>query len=339
MTAQIRIARPSTDAQKTTQTTLDTWTIDVATAKEWKLPPFQRPLRESTKVSDLASEMAHDALATKAREVVIPGVFCIGRLEGELYLVDGQHRRHSFIRAAEIVAAQDKSQALTGYVDVRVIHFDTIAEMAAEFVRLNSRLVNMRADDVLRGMESSSEPMQRLRKACPFIGYDNIRRNDKSPILSMATALRTWIGSAHDVPHTSGTGVAQLAAELTGEQARALVEFLECAITAWGRDGACSRLWGTLNLILCAWLYRRLVLQEPAVKTKLTKEQFACCLMSLGSEAAYVDWLVGRNLNTRDLGPAYDRIKALFVSRLERDTRVKHKLPAPPWSSNKGGGR
>lgn len=335
--SQIRIVRPTTEAQKTTQTTLDTWRLDAATAKAWQLPPFQRPLRENTKVTDLATRLAKEAMATKGCEVVIPGIFCIGRLDGETYLVDGQHRRHAFIRAAEIVAAQDKTRSLVGYVDVRVVHFETIAEMAQEFSELNGHLVSMKADDNLRSLEFGYEPMQRLRKACPFIGYDNIRRNDRGPILSMSTALRTWMGSAHDVPHTSGTSVSQLAADFTPEQCRLSAEFLDSCLTAWGRDKSATRLWGSLNLILCAWLYRRLVLGEPAVKTKLSKEQFTCCLMALSASPTYVDWLVGRNMSTRDLGPAYDRIKATFVSRLERDTGIKHKLPAPAWSSNTGG--
>jgi hypothetical protein len=314
---QIRIVRPTTDAQKTTETTLDTWEITPDVAKSWKLPPFQRPLRVNAKVIALAGQIALDG-------GVIPGVFCIGSLGGERYLVDGQHRREAFLM----------SDCLTGYIDVRVAHFKTMGEMAEEFVNLNSRLVNMRPDDIIRGLESSYEPIAKLRKACPFVGYDMIRRSDKAPVVSMSTVLRTWMGSAHDVPHTSGTSAAQLATEFTTEDSTHLMDFLGCAIAAWGKDAAYHRLWSSLNLTVCMWLYRRLVMSAYSVKTqRLTKEQFTRCLMSLSAAEVYVDWLLGRNLNTRDLSPAYQRIKGLFASRLEVDTERKHLLPSPPWQT------
>ena len=51
-----------------------------------------------------------------------------------------------------------------------------MAEMGDAFVALNSRLVNMRPDDILRGLEGSIPALQEIRASCPFVGYDQIRQ-------------------------------------------------------------------------------------------------------------------------------------------------------------------
>lgn len=325
--AHLRIAKPATEAQKTTQTTLDTWMITAEEARSWKLPPFQRPLRVNAKVQELAGQIAIDG-------GVIPGVFCIGLLGGERYLVDGQHRREAFLMAADMAKEKTKEE-LTGFLDVRVVHFSTMAEMAEEFVNLNSRLVTMKPDDIIRGLEASYPTISEVRKACPFVGYDQIRRNERSPVVSMSTVLRVWVGSARDVPHSSGTTAAQLATALSDDESKHLIDFLDCCHKAWGKDAAYYKLWTSLNLIICAWLYRRIVMSAYSAKTqRIDKAQFTKCLMHLSTADLYVSWLVGRNLNTRDLGPGYKRVKGLFGTRLEQDTGRKHYLPQPSWASS-----
>jgi len=321
----LKIARPSTEAQKTTQTTLDTWEITPDQAKSWKVPPFQRPLRVNPKVLEVAAQLKQ---GTKDDVAVIPGVFCIGYLDGERYLVDGQHRREAFLIADIPV----------GYVDVRIVHFDTMAEMAEEFVKLNSRLVNMKPDDIIRGLESSCPAIHKVRRACPYIGYENVRRNDRAPVLSMSTLLRCWRGSASEMPRTGGASAAQLATEFSEDDVTMVIGFLGCAFTAWGREESCARLWGTLNLSLCMWLYRRIVLGAHSSKTKrISNEQFTKCLMAVSAAEFYVDWLVGRNnLSPNNLSPAYKRIKGAFDARLEKDTGTKHLLPAPDWAKSGG---
>ena len=325
-TSYLKITKPITDAQKITQTTLDCWSVTVADARSWKLPPFQRPLNVNAKVQQLAGRIVLDG-------GVIPGVFCIGLLDGDRYLVDGQHRREAFFMAAEIAKAKD-DPPLVGYVDVRIVHFETMAEMSEEFVNLNSRLVNMRSDDIVRGMEAGCSQVLAIRKSCPFVGYDQIRRGERSPIISMSLVLRMWMGSAHDVPHTTGTSAAQLANELSEDDSGRVIDFLGCCYGAWGRDQAYQKLWGALNLALCAWLYRRIVLSAYSAKTQqIDDQQFTRCLMSLSAASPYIDYLVGRNMGARDIGPAYQRMKILFVARLEQDTGRKHYLPQPPWAS------
>ena len=312
-----KIVKPSTEAQKTTGTTLDTIELTPSLVRSWKLPPFQRPLRVNDKLLLLAQQI-------KREEGIVPGVMTLGVLDRERYLVDGQHRREAFLL----------SECIVGYADIRVLHFADMAEMGDEFVNLNSQIVKMRPDDILRGLEETYEPLRKLRRRCPFVGYDQIRRNEKAPVLSMSATLRSWNGSATEIPKGGGISAAQLARTFSMEEAETLVSFLDCAIAAWGRDAVNARLWGNLNLCICMWMYRRLVITPYSARTqKIGKDQFTKCLMSLSAAEIYADWLVGRNLNTRDLAPAYGRIKGIFSGRLEQDTGKKPSLPQPAWAS------
>lgn len=316
--ADLKIAKPATDAEKKTQTTTDTWEFNAATAKTWRSPPFQRPLRVNDKVTAAAAEI-------KETGGVIPGTFTIGFFEKERWLVDGQHRREAFYL----------SGCPTGYVDVRIIHFESMADMADEFVKVNSRLVNLKPDDIVRGMEASCESIAKLRKKCAFVGYDNVRRNERSPVIAMSQLLRCWNGSANDTPRTGGVSAAQLAEQFTMEDCEQLALFLDCAFSAWGRDPQNNRLWSSLNLTLCMWLYRRIHLTAYSAKTlRVDKDLFTKGLMSVSAAELYVAWLVGRGLNTRDLAPAYAKLKGLFSTRIEKETGKKAYMPAPTWSSH-----
>jgi hypothetical protein len=311
-----KIAKPSTDAQKSTQTTLETIEVTPKQIEAWRIPPFQRPLRINEKVMLLAQQIKRD-------DGVIPGVMTVGVLNKEQYLIDGQHRRQAFLL----------SECIVGYVDVRTCHFDDMAAMGEEFVNLNSRLVNMRPDDILRGLEDTYAPIARIRKRCQFVGYDQIRRSERSPMLSMSALLRCWGMSAAEVPR-GGTGSALARAKtLAMEEAEMCIDFLQLAFGAWGRDSAYSRLWLNLNLTLCMWLYRRLVITPYSTKTvRLTKEQFGKCLMSLSADSHYLDWLVGRNVGVRDMSPAYAKIKTIFATRLQLETGRRYQLPQPAWA-------
>lgn len=317
----LKISKPSTEAEKSTGTTLDTIEVSADLLKSWKLPPFQREIRHNDKLRQIAFQIKED-------DGVIPGVITIGVLSGVRYIVDGQHRREAFLL----------SECVVGYVDVRVLHFANMAEMGEEFVRLNTPIAKMRPDDILRGLEGVYDSLRLIRKSCPFVGYDYIRRNEKAPVLSMSTAIRCWVGSANEVPRAGGTSVVQMATFLTGEEADEMVQFLNCAIKAWGRDASTQRLWVGLNLILSMWLYRRLVVSPytPGKTPQLTREQFTKCLMSVSAKTDYVDWLLGRILSTRELSPAYNRIKQIFAERLihELGLRKKPNLPAPAWASS-----
>jgi hypothetical protein len=310
------------EAPKSFRSKMETIIFGPKEIEGWKLPPFQRPLRINEKVRALAAEM-------QANQTV-NGVLTLGKYNGETFVVDGQHRLEAFKISGlgEIIA------------DVRVCEFDSMAEMADEFVCLNSSLVRMRPDDVLRGMEQSVPALMKIRKDCPFVGYDQIRRSESSPVVGMSGVLRCWQGSAGDTPSQNQMSGAQIAQALDAQATEHLIQFLATAYAAWGRDPEYYRLWAALNVTMCMWLWRRLVLdRERGVKryVVLNIAQFKKCLMSLSADGNYCDWLQSRHMSDRDRSPCYTKIKSIFVRRLIEDgmgdkTRPP-KFPTPAWAA------
>lgn len=317
----------SREAPKGQRSSMETLIISVDQVNQWRVPPFQRPVRVNTKVSAIAEEM-------RRSQCEITGIITLGRIakDGALYVVDGQHRLEAFRISglSEIIA------------DVRIVDFDTMAEMADEFVRLNTALVRMRPDDILRGLEPASEAIRTIRKNCPFVGYDNIRRGGKTgPILSMSAVIRSWRGAQSETPvnHLSGSSISQVACELDGESIEHLVRFLLTAHAAWGRDPEYYRLWGNINLTICMWMWRRLVMDtQRGVKRTvvLNIAQFKQCLMSVSADRNYLDWLPGRVMSDRDRSPCYGRLKQIFAKRLQEERRDGKRplLPQPAWASS-----
>lgn len=303
---------------------MDTISLDLRTVNGWRMPPFQRPLRINEKVRTIAADIS-------SAGGVVPGILTVGKLlngrDSGDYLIDGQHR----IEAFRMSGCQE------ALADVRFIEFDSIADMGEEFVNLNSRIVAMRPDDVLRGVEGSLPTLQMIRKECPFVGYGNIRRNaNDSPIVSMSLLIRVWEGSAKESPVAQSISALTLAKDMTMESATQCRIFMQMCEEAWGRDPAVARLWGSLNLSLCMWLWRRMVLTKPTGHKRyisLTTPQFVKCLMALGSNAAYTAWLVGRQLGDRDRPGAYARIKGIFGRRVLEEKWVERAIfPQPAWA-------
>lgn len=291
---------------------------------EWRIPPFQRAIRVNQKVLDLVEEL-------KIKGGIIPGIITLGRLPADpaTYVVDGQHRIEAFTL----------SQMPEAIADCRTIHFDSMSDMAEEFVKLNSRLVNMRPDDVLRGLAQSDPLLQRILKACPFVGFDQVRRgHDASPVVGMSVLLRAWHGSSKDTPGVGSISAASVLKELTPLDVDHLIEYMGMAYSAWRRDPEYNRLWGALNMTMTMWMYRRLVLGEHSTTAKraahFTKAQFVKGLVALTNTSAvtnYIDWLQGHTMGDRDRGPAYNRIKDAFAHALQADTGVRPKFPQPAW--------
>jgi len=312
------------EAPKAAQSRMDTIIVTQAMVAAWKIPPFQRPLRINDKVRMVTEQVKRDE--------VIEGVLTLGKLkhDNSLYIVDGQHRVEAF-KLSEIGEA---------IADVRVVSFADMGEMADEFVRLNSSLVKMRPDDILRGLESSVPSLQMIRKSCAFVGYDQIRRGGSGPIVSMSALLRCWYGGRAETPTSSAIGMSatEQAQALDAQSLQSMIAFLSTAHAAWGRDPEYFRLWGNLNLSLCMWLWNRLVMDTERSGNKrwivLNITQFKHCLMQLSADGDYLAWLPGRILGDRDRSPCYGRIKANFVKRLNADQSGKKiQLPAPAWSS------
>jgi hypothetical protein len=313
----MRLVRPSTSSEKATHTTVDTVELSSKLVASWKSPPFQRDLKITQKVMECAEEIGRTG-------GVLPGILTIGVLDGETYVVDGQHR----------IAAWQQTGLSQGYVDVRTHWFNTMGDMAAEYVRLNSALVRLRPDDILRGMEPSNQSLQRLRRKCGFIGYDMVRRSEKAPVLSMTMYIRTWIGTKAETPQALPS-LLSLAA-MDDQETTDAIDFASLCYEAWRRDVEYARLWSALNLTLCAWLYRRVVLGERLHKqskgARLTKDEFRKGLMAVSADQSYLDYLVGRKPSERDRSPAYVRLKSIFVKRYFAETGKTIRLPQPPWA-------
>lgn len=314
MATNLKLVKPN----KETRTSVDTILITKEIVKTWKLPAFQRPLKANAKVIALAEQLKHS-------DGVFPGILTIGVLGGQRYLVDGQHRCHAF----ELSGLEE------GFSDVRYRHYESLHEMAEDFVSLNSSLVKMGPDDILRGLESSSEALTSIRQRCPFVGYDQIRRGTASPVVSMSAALRCWNGASRDIPASVGSSAAEMAKTFSTSDADELVSFLNSAMRAWGKDPEYFKLWGNLNLTLCMWIYKRVVLRAWSAKSpRITKEVFGKLLTALSTDTAYLEWLHGRQMGDRDRSPGYRRIKQVFVKRLELELGRKVSFPAPEWVSN-----
>lgn len=316
------------EAPKAQRSSMETLIISIDQVNQWEVPPFQRPVRVNAKVEAIAKAM-------KESGCEITGIITLGRIakDPSYWVVDGQHRLEAFRLSTmtEIIA------------DVRIVFFDTMAEMAEEFVRLNSSLVRMRPDDILRGLEPTTPALRTIARECDFVGYTQIRRGGTSgPILSMASTIRVWFGSATETPtsNTGGLSVSSMAANMDGESAENLIRFLHVAQAAWGRDPEYYLLWGSLNLSICMWLWRRLVIERHRPATKrvvvLSIAEFKQCLMSVSADRDYLDWLPGRTLSDRDRSPCYSRLKKIFARRLleESGDSKKAVLPQPAWASS-----
>lgn len=313
--------KPKSAVEKRTRTTVDTLMLTPELISKWKLPSGQRPLTENRKLHEVSD-------AIKADGGVIPGILTIGVVEGQYYIVDGQHRIHAF----KLTGLKE------GYADVRLVHAESEADLNIEFVELNSSIARMRPDDNLRALEGHIDSLRVIRFACPFVGYGKLNRQGGSvAILSMSNVLRVWRGSAPETPVSgiTGMGARELAETMVDEETRWCTDFLILCHEAFGRDMEYSALWGSLNMGLCAWLYRRMVVTQYSAKTpRLNKDQFKEALMSLSTNSTYLQWLVGRRIGDRDRSPAYARLRTLFSQRLEQVLGKKVQMPSPGWSNS-----
>lgn len=326
-----------------TRTRLDTVGVSSKVFATWLSPPFQRPLKVNKKVEDLAVKIHQDG-------GVIPGTITLGIVDGKTYILDGQHRKKSFelagddefvAKCVELGLLEVGARPISeGYCDVRIHYLDSMAEAGQEFVALNSALVRFSPDDILRGLEGSTPALQILRKACSFVGYDNIRRSSQSgAVVSVSLIVRAWSASGDETPGLDSSAPNIIASGRFDENAaREVVGFLNLAFEAWGRELLVSKLWGAVNLSICMWLYRRLVRNYGRTSisrmTQFTVQRFKQCLMALAADPIYCDWLVGRHSPPRDRSAAYgSHIKRIFQTRYFAEEKKKPILPAPEWST------
>jgi hypothetical protein len=252
----------------------------------------------------------------------------LGKLRGDdqtIYLVDGQQRRVSC-----------SLSGLPEFIgDFSMKTYETMLEMAKAYEKFNEHLAMHKPDDKLKAREMWNDNLRQLRIDCPFIGYSNVRRteDERSPALSMSVALKSWFGSGLATPGQQAQAI-PLVDQLDENQRHRMTVFLITAHTAWGNDRAYGRLWSSLNLILCMYLYRTLVLDPGSRRVPLPIEMFRKCLMSVSANSTYIDWLEGRRISDRDRSPCYKRLKSIFAERLSKEYGGKPvRLPQPTWQT------
>jgi hypothetical protein len=316
-------AKPKTDSAPVIafeKTQMETKLLSLEEMDSWVLPPFQRDEVQTKKVIEFAELL-------KQNGGMISGVIHLGLLRGStspLYLVDGQQRRSACHLSGVDVFIADTSVKL----------YDSMVEMAEDFKRVNSRLVPLKPDDLLRACEVTHEPLAHLRRDCPFVGYGNIRRQERSPVLSMSAALKSWFGSGLPTPGTTGQAI-MLLDQLSDTQRQMLTVFLLMAYHAWGTDKSNSRLWSNPNITMCMYLYRKLMLEPNNRRAAVSGEIFGKCLMGVSANSSYYEWLQGRHLTERDRSPAYKRLRSIFAERLTQEYGggKLFRMPSPDWIS------
>jgi hypothetical protein len=152
-------------------------------------------------------------------------------------------------------------------------------------------------------------------------------------MISMSVVVRAWEYSNPTPPTKGGGGpggVQGIVARMSIQDASEMVEFVQMAERAFGRDKEYRRLWGALNLTVCMWMYRRMVLDAPRSTDRSfrsTKELFGQCLTRLSASTDYLDWLHARVFTDEHRTPCYKRIKLIFGAEIGERVGKKVKLP------------
>jgi hypothetical protein len=329
------------DPEELNPKVVDFITVSKKDTDKWEIPPeIQRPLKVNTKVIAVAQALP----LTKKLE----GTITLGFWDGVVWILDGQHRLAAFILAQEKYGLADRVNILC-HIEV----FATRAAMAARFRLLQQSLLKMSPDDGLRPMAINTPSLQILTRECPFIGFGNIQRLfQTSQTLSMSVLLRCWHGSSFESPSLSNSSMSEYALSMSEAEACECASFLKLAFQVWARIPEYARLWGILNITLCMWFYRRMVLEPASGITKLNPDQFRVWLGCLFEDplsipraqekmnwiSPYRDWLIGKamNIETRRIAAQQIKLRALkfLPARTKHPAKVrKLKFPSAPWMS------
>lgn len=308
---------------------------------EWNRPEFQRPLLINQDVQGMARKMMLEAAADKEGMCSIPGIILFGRFLGDDYLLDGQHRIFgAFALACGKRALEGTTEFLTeggvrpkmALASTETRHYNSLSEMAQAFVNAQKKLVALKADDSLRALEYTNTYLRDLREACPFIGYEKNKNTKDRIMISMSAAIRTWFGSG--ATPATGPECSRAASYLDEtETARLISFFIACERAGWV-DSMWPNLWGTLNIGLNMWLWRKLVLgKENKFRgggdfMALTVQQYAECMKGLKTPE-YAKFLKSRALRFQDRLITYEYIQDLFMPELARQGIIGPKFPVP----------
>lgn len=312
----------------------------------WTRPDFQRPLIPNQDVQDMARAMMLEAGQDKERLCTIPGTLLFGRHAGRDYMYDGQHRIFgAFALACGLRTLDNSSEFLVeggarplvaiATKETRV--FETMAEMARAFVAAQKKLVALKPDDNLRALEYTNTYLRDLREACPFIGYEKNKNTNERIRISMSAAIRTWFGSG--ATPATGPECSRAASYLDAHETKNLIAFFTACEHAGWVDKNWPNLWGTLNIGINMWLWRKLVLgKENKFRggsdfMALSAMEYAECMKGL-KNPDYAKFLKARSLRFQDREVTYDYIKELFLPELMRQEIKGAKFPvAQGWGA------
>lgn len=296
---------------------------------EWVIPEgVQRNLHVNKHVCNLRDELLSNG-------GVLTSIISLGRVAGDprTFVVDGMHRLEAF-KMAGIPEL---------YVEVKTTDFDSMADLAKEFVKAQTPLVRMTPDDSLRAMANFTPALAAVKEKCSFVGYDNVRRKGGGTMLSMSAVIRTWTGSRGETPSltSNGKSAQDMAHDLDEKEVENLCRFLNLAFAVWNVNPEYFGLWANLNMCMTMWLYRTLVIEKPSTAKRylhVSEDHFQKCLMSVSANQLYIDWLKGRQMSERDRSPCYRHLRGIFSARLRDEIGPgKHiKLPQPSWFGGRG---
>jgi hypothetical protein len=291
-------------------------TIDEA--NQLHAPPFQRPMRLKSRQLKVVAEIIRN-------ENILPGVITLGKVENDplTYLVDGQHRIEAFNRSGiEIVTAK-----------IDMMMFKDMNEMSLQFDRLNTPIAKMSANDRLKSMSFTNPVIHMIMEECSFVGFHHTQLGQNAAkVLQLSVALRSWKSGKSKFVGVGSHDAVIIGETISEEEAKDLIKFLKASHKAFGNDKEYFSLWGNLNLSIVAWLWIRLILERVPRVTAITEEDFVRCMMSLGSDNAYVPWLKGKNLSVHSRSPCYTRVKDIFAKRLREEGYDKRILfPGAEW--------
>jgi hypothetical protein len=297
-------------------TVMDAKIVSLDEMNSWQRPPFQRDEKLTAKVKDFAAGL-------KTNGGIVSGLILLGKLRGDettIYLVDGQQRR----------LACNTSNEKQFYIEFCLKYYTSFVDMAEDFKRTNGRLVSFRPDDFLRAYEVTHPQLRLLHESCDFLGYSRGGSNHRGSVLTVSCALKCWFGAMQPSPAVYGQAT-ELAEHLDEIQRQHMTTFFNTAYSAWESDRCNARLWTNLNLLMCMYLYRKLVLEPRG--NPLPKDMFRKCLLSVAANAGYSEWLVGRQQYERDRDPCFKRLKRIFLARLnsEYNGKCRIQFPKPEW--------
>ena len=279
-------------------------------------PPCQRFVSKTKRVERLTEEML------KTGRLGVGILLVMGLPNGEVHLVDGNHRIEAFRNSglkSIIVSVQTKSAK-------------TYKDIAEEYIRCQCSLKTSTVDDKLKGIAVGHPPLQKIAQFCTFVTYK--RASTRSDcLISMSDVVHCWFDASTNPPTRysgdKGIPIEECAKLITDKDAACIIEWLlVCQISL----GTVNRvLWAPLNMTLCLWLYKQMVkggCKGPCTRLKIA--EFGRGLAGLVN-MKYTNYLKGLKLTTPNAGGnAFALLREHFRGGLaSAGIRASAQIPVP----------